>query len=185
MSYLYIKALHIIFVVSWFAGLFYMIRLYIYEVEAQKKEEPERSILTNQFRIMESRLWNIITWPAAILTVVFGVWMVILAELWTSPWMMLKFGLVAGLLLYHIASYRMFLNFKKGIYKTTSLKLRLWNEIATLFLFAIVFVVVFKDTSSWVWGVLGIVVLGVVLMLATKLYKKKREKNGESGSPIA
>jgi len=72
MNYSYIKALHIIFVVTWFAGLFYIVRLFIYFAEAQEKPEPERSILQNQFRIMQKRLWYGITWPSAILTLIFG-----------------------------------------------------------------------------------------------------------------
>ena len=75
--YLYPKALHIIFVVSWFAGLFYIIRLFIYHTEAEEKPESERKALQDQFKIMENRLWYIITWPAAILATVFGVWMVL------------------------------------------------------------------------------------------------------------
>ena len=64
----YIKALHIIFVVSWFSGLFYIVRLFIYFAEAEKKEEPAKKILQTQYKIMSKRLWYIITWPSAILT---------------------------------------------------------------------------------------------------------------------
>ena len=66
MQYLYIKALHIIFVTTWFAGLFYIIRLYIYYKEAEDKEEPAKGILQKQFKLMSKRLWYIITWPSAV-----------------------------------------------------------------------------------------------------------------------
>jgi len=65
--YPYIKALHLIFVVTWFAGLFYIPRLFIYHLEALEKPSPEREILAKQFRLMTRRLWYIITWPSAIL----------------------------------------------------------------------------------------------------------------------
>ncbi|MDR9488704.1 CopD family protein, partial [Salibacter sp.] len=71
---LYIKALHIIFVVTWFAGLFYIVRLFIYHTEAEQRSEPEKSILQSQFRLMEKRLWYGITWPSAVLTMIFGIW---------------------------------------------------------------------------------------------------------------
>jgi len=70
MDYLYIKALHVIFVVCWFAGLFYIVRLFIYTKEANDREEPARAILTTQLLIMQKKLWFIITWPAFIGTFV-------------------------------------------------------------------------------------------------------------------
>ena len=104
--YLYLKALHIIFVVSWFAGLFYIIRLFIYHTEAEDKLDGERKVLQNQFKIMENRLWFIIAWPAAILATIFGVWMVIDLNLWTQPWMMVKLGLTFLLWVYHLYTHR-------------------------------------------------------------------------------
>ena len=74
MDFSYLKALHIIFVVTWFAGLFYIVRLFIYHSEAESKPEPERSILQKQYKLMEKRLWYGITWPSMILTITFGSW---------------------------------------------------------------------------------------------------------------
>jgi uncharacterized integral membrane protein (TIGR00701 family) len=92
MDYLYIKALHVIFVVCWFAGLFYMVRLFIYTKEANEKEEPARSILTTQLTLMQKKLWFIITWPAFIGTFIFGTWMLILnPAILSFPWMWLIF----------------------------------------------------------------------------------------------
>ena len=70
-----IKALHIIFVVTWFAGLFYIVRLFIYQREAQDKPERERAVLTEQFKLMSKRLWLGITWPSAIITSILGPWL--------------------------------------------------------------------------------------------------------------
>lgn len=177
MEYLYVKALHIIFVVTWFAGLFYIFRLYIYHTEASTKEEPEQSILIKQLSLMESRLWYIITWPSAILTYIFGLWLVTILNAWTQPWMLLKFAFVLLLTIYHLYSQKVLTQMKKGIYKNTSFQLRLWNEGATIILIAVVFIIVFKDTLSWIWGIIGIFLIVGILMIAVKSYKKIRERN--------
>ncbi|HLW14741.1 MAG TPA: CopD family protein, partial [Flavobacteriaceae bacterium] len=78
--YLYIKSLHLIFIVTWFAGLFYIVRLFVYQIEAFQKPSPDKEILGKQLKIMASRLWNIITWPGMILAVFFGTWL-----FWINP----------------------------------------------------------------------------------------------------
>src|SRR5215831_7664533 len=125
--YNYVKALHIIFIVTWFSGLFYIVRLFIYNAEAATKPEPERSILQTQYKIMIRRLWLIITWPSAILTLIFGPWMMIL--LGSVPaWLAIKLGFVVGLYLYHFSLQAIYRQQMKGIFKWTSQKLRVWNE---------------------------------------------------------
>ncbi|MEN8857582.1 MAG: CopD family protein [Flavobacteriaceae bacterium] len=173
----YVKALHIIFVVTWFAGLFYIVRLFIYHVEAQDKEEPAKSILQTQYKLMSKRLWYIITWPSAVLAGIFAVWMLVLEPSYlTMIWMHVKLSFVFVLYFYHIGCQKIFNQLQKDVIKYSSFKLRIWNEIATLLLFAIVFIVVLKSAISWVWGVVGILLFGIVLMLAIKLYKKIRAK---------
>lgn len=179
MAALYIKALHIIFVVTWFAGLFYIVRLFIYHAEADKKPEPERSILTNQFKIMEKRLWYIITVPSMYLTIIFGLWLVYEFNYWTKPFMMIKFSLVLLLLLYHLRCGRILRQLQNDEVKLTSFKLRLWNEVATILLVAIIFVIVLKNSFSWIWGLAGFLVFGLILFLIARAYKKAREKKGE------
>ena len=93
--YQYIKALHLIFVITWFAGLFYIPRLFIYHIEATQKPEPEKSILANQLKLMTKRLWFIITWPSAILASLFAFLLLHLAPGWLSQdWMLVKLGFV-------------------------------------------------------------------------------------------
>lgn len=175
---LYLKALHIIFVVTWFAGLFYMVRLFIYHVEAEKKEENERNILQTQYKLMEKRLWYIITWPSMILVMITGVWLALpyFDSLGSYSWLILKIVLVLGLTLYHLQCGIIFKQLQNDLIKLTSFKLRLWNEVATLFLFSIVFVIVLKDALDWIWGVIGLVLLAVLFMLAAKLYRANRKK---------
>ena len=182
MTFDVVKALHIIFVVSWFAGLFYMVRLFIYDAEANLKSEPEKSILQKQFQIMQSRLWWIITTPAMILSVIFGTWMILLNATYylSSPWMHLKLGFVLLLLIYHFWCQRIMKRFKHGVYKWSGNQLRLWNELATLFLVIIVFIVVLKNTLNWIYGTIGFFATGVVLMLGIKAYKAIRQKRNEN-----
>jgi putative membrane protein len=175
MEYNYIKALHIIFVVCWFAGLFYIVRLFIYTTEAYQKEEPAKSILTQQLLIMQRKLWFIITWPSAIGTTVFGTWLLVQNPvLLTQPWMWLKLIFVGLLWLYHLQCHFIYKQQLAGIYKQSSFKLRLFNEGGTVLLVAIVFLVVVKSSSGLVWGMLGLFIFAALLMSGVYLYKKQR-----------
>ncbi|MBS7566244.1 protoporphyrinogen oxidase HemJ [Mucilaginibacter sp. Bleaf8] len=175
--YLYIKSIHIIFVVCWMAGLFYIVRLFIYHTEAQLRPENERKILSAQFEVMESKLMNIITAPAMVLTLLAGIGMVwINSALLTQSWLIIKLCFVAGLIAYHIICQKMMQQMRNGIYKWSSTQLRLWNEVATLFLFAIVFLVVLRSALNWIYGVVGLVAIAMMLMIAVKIYKRYRTK---------
>ena len=174
--YLYLKALHIIFIVTWFSGLFYVVRLFIYNTEAHELPEQERAILQKQFSIMIRRLWLGITWPSCILTLIFGIW------LWTAlgatpPWLLIKLMFVFGLLLYHFSLHILYRQEMNGIFKYTSMQLRIWNELATIFLIAIVMIVVVKQGISVVWGALGLVLLMLIFMMAIRIYKRIRLRN--------
>jgi len=178
MEYLYIKSLHIIFVTTWFAGLFYIIRLFIYFKEAEEKEEPSRSILQKQYALMSKRLWYIITWPSAILATLFAIWLLVLQPFWLEAnWMIIKLVFVALLFAYHWSCQIMYNQIDKGFLKYSSFALRIWNEVATIILFASVFLVVLKNSLGWIFGVIGIVGVSVLLMLGIKLYKRIRKKN--------
>lgn len=173
--YFYVKALHIIFVVTWFSGLFYIVRLFVYSAEANSKAEPERSILLKQYGIMQKRLWYGITWPSAILTLIFGTWMGILYG--SLPmWLLVKLFFVAGLFIYHISLHRIFSQQQKGVYKWTSQQLRIWNEVATIFLIAIVMLAVVKQLLSVVWAIGVLVAFSAVLFLAIRIYKGYRKE---------
>lgn len=173
----YIKALHIIFVVSWFAGLFYIGRLFIYFAEAEKKNEPAKKILQTQYKIMSKRLWYIIAWPSAVLSSFFAFYMLINEPSYLKMgWMHIKLSFVFALYFYHAGCQVVFSQQQKGIVKYSSFKLRIWNEIATVLLFAIVFIVVLKSSLSWVWGVVGILLFGALMMLGIKIYKNIRDK---------
>lgn len=180
MNVLYVKAIHIIFVVTWFAGLFYLVRLFIYHIEAEEKEEPARSILKGQYEIMETRLYQIITNPSMFGTLITGGWLLyVYSAFLQSTWMWIKLGLVVGLVGYHYFCLGVMNKFRKGEIAYTSTQMRGINEVATLFLVGIVFLVVLKQTLSLLWGVLGLLLLGISLMLGVRLYKRFRTARGE------
>lgn len=174
--YDYIKALHLIFVITWFAGLFYIPRLFIYHIEASQKSSPEKEILTQQLQLMTKRLWYIITWPSAVLATLFAVWLLLLMPGWLQqPWMHVKLAFVVLLIAYHLKNHQIFKQLQRDEVKYTSNFMRIWNEGATLILFAVVFLVILKDAFNWIFGVVGILMLGILLMLGIKLYKRIRE----------
>ena len=172
--YFYIKALHIIFVVTWFSGLFYIVRLFVYKAEANEKPEPEKSILLKQFSIMQKRLWYGITWPSAILTLIFGTWMGILYGS-LPAWLLTKLFFVGGLFIYHISLHSIFAQQQNGNYKWTSQQLRMWNELATVFLLCIVMLAVVKQLLSVAWAIAVLIAFIGVLLISIKVYKKLRK----------
>ena len=173
--YLYIKALHIIFIVTWFSGMFYIVRLFIYNTEAAEKPDPTKTILHDQYRIMIKRLWLGITWPSALLTFIFGLWMLYMFGS-LPTWLIIKLCFVLALFLYHFSLQRIYTQQMKGIFRWSSRQLRIWNEVATIFLVAIVMLVSVKKNMSWAWGLLGLIAFVIVLMSAIKIYRRLRQK---------
>jgi len=169
MLYQYIKAIHIIFIVTWFSGLFYITRLFIYNTEANEKTGTERDVLTRQFTLMISRLWLGISWPSALLTLIFGGWM---AYLYGSvpEWLWIKLGFVALLYAYHMTLHKLYAEQKAGIFRFSSRQLRIWNELATVLLISIVMLVTVKSSISPLWGILGLILLIMLLLAAIRLY---------------
>src|SRR5450432_3768947 len=161
--YNYIKALHIIFIVTWFSGLFYIVRLFVYHAEAAERPEPEKAILQRQYRVMIRRLWLGITWPSAILTLIFGPWIgYMMGSL--PAWLMVKLGFVLGLYAYHFSLHHIYRQQMNGIFRYSSQQLRIWNEMATVFLVAIVMVATVKDSMSWIRGLTGLLLFVILLM---------------------
>jgi protoporphyrinogen IX oxidase len=173
--YLYVKALHIIFIVTWFSGMFYIVRLFIYNAEAGQKPEPEKSILQRQFSIMIKRLWYGITWPSAVLSLLFGGWLWYLYA-YLPQWLVIKLCFVIGLYLYHFSLHIIYRQQAGGVFRYSSQQLRIWNEVATIFLVTIIMLVVVKQSLSWVWGLIGLILFVIVLMSAIKIYKLTRDR---------
>lgn len=176
--YNYIKSLHLIFVITWFAGLFYIVRLFVYQIEAADKPSPEKEILQKQYKIMTYRLWYIITWPSAILASIFAFSLLYLIPgFLDQDWMQVKLGFVFALYLYHAKCHQIFKQLQNDEVKYSTNFMRLWNEGATIILFAVVFLVILKNAVNWIYGVIGIFLFSIIIMLGFKMYKKIRENN--------
>jgi len=178
--YNYLKSLHLIFVITWFAGLFYIVRLFVYQIEANDKPSPEKEILQKQYKIMTYRLWYIITWPSAVLASIFAFWMLFFTDLGKSwllmPWMHVKLGFVFVLYFYHYKCHKIYQELQNDQVKYTTNYMRLWNEGATIILFAVVFLVILKNAINWIYGVVGIMLFSILIMLGFQFYKRIRER---------
>jgi len=179
MNYEHVKAIHIIFVTSWFAGLFYLPRLLVYHTEANSKPAMERDILQKEYLRMEKVLFNAIMIPAMWLTVISGITLVYWTW-WDSfaahGWLHIKLLFVLGLIIYHFYCRKLILELRQNKFRFSGFQLRLFNEIATIFLFAIVFLVVLKNSVDWIWGLAGLLVFALVILSAVRIVKWIREK---------
>lgn len=178
MAFEYFKAIHIIFIVTWFAGLFYIPRLFVYIIETHDKPEPERSIILKQLLMMTRRLWFGITWPSAVLTLLLGISMLLKQPFWLKlPFMQIKLGLVLGLYAYHISLHVLFKQLQEGIVRYSSQQMRIWNEVATLFLISIVFLIVVKTALSIAWGLVGLALVTLAILIGIRAYRKLRKND--------
>ncbi len=176
MTFLYLKALHLIFVITWFAGLFYIVRIFIYQTESNELDEPKRSILVEEYKRNAKRLWFAITWPSAILTLILGTLVLLQVPSYLSQgFMHIKLTLVLLLYIYQFYCHKIYKQLQKGTYRHSSIHLRIWNEVATILLVGIVFIIVLKNALSLVWGIVGLVLFSAIIMLAVRLYKRIRE----------
>lgn len=176
MLYYYLKSLHLIFVITWFAGLFYIVRLFVYQIEASQKPSPDKEILGTQLKIMAKRLWYIITWPSMVLATGIAIWMLAMRTFYlTDGWMQVKLVFVVLLIAYHIKCHLIFKDLQNDRVKYSSNFMRIFNEGATIILFAVVFLVILKNAFNWIYGTVGIILFSILIMLGYKLYKRIRE----------
>ncbi|MFN4145811.1 MAG: CopD family protein [Runella sp.] len=178
MGLLYFKAFHIVGAVAWFAGLFYLVRMFVYHVEAEQKPTPElREAFKAQFNLMEWRVYKIICNPAMMITWTCGLAMTLISPLyWQMGWFHLKFLVLILLTGYHLWCKRIIIKLQQGQKPFDSFQFRLLNELPTLFLVSIALLAVLRDLLNFLYAFLGVVVFGVLLFLFAKLYKKKRER---------
>ncbi len=173
----YFKALHLIFMVCWFAGLFYMVRLFVYFSESDNAHGNNAKIFKIQYLLMQKRLWYIISWPSMILTLIFGGLMLYINPAYLSMfYMQIKLVFVTLLIIYHFLCHLIYLKQKKFNSNFSSLTMRIWNEVSTLFLIAIVFVVVLKNELDGFYGLMGFFVISLILFLFIKWYRRIRNQ---------
>lgn len=180
MAYFWFKAFHIIGVVVWFAGLFYLVRLFIYHVEANDEPEPAPAILKQQYTLMEKRLYSIITSPGMMVTVTMAIGMLVTQpDLLKQRWLHVKLAFVALLLVYHFYCRHLMKKLEAGTCGWSGQQLRALNEAPTLMLVAIVLLAVFKSslpTNATVWVIFALV---LAMLITIQLYAKKRKRDKE------
>ena len=180
MAYYWFKAFHLIGVVVWFAGLFYLVRLFVYHAEASQEPEPAQTILKNQYEIMEKRLYNIITTPGMVVTVAMAIGLLITEpEVLKDGWLHIKLAFVVALIAYHFYCGRIMRQLAKGQCTWSGQQFRALNEAPTVLLVAIVLLAVFKNnlpTDITGWGISAMI---VVMAATIHLYAKKRKRDKE------
>lgn len=183
MLYSVVKALHIIFMVSYFAGIFYLVRLFVYYKDTDRFPEDKKKILREQYTFMAARLWNIIIVPAGTIMLICGVTMIFLNPgLMKLPWFHLKLTFLTGLAFYHFWCRAMVAKLKKlvgGNLPHANIKLRQANEIATFILFLTVFTVILKNLLLEYWWQLSLGFVGIVaaIMLTVKAVNRNKSQN--------
>lgn len=182
MLYVILKAVHIIFMVSYFAGIFYLVRIFVYYKDTDEFPEPKQNILREQYVFMARRLWNIITVPAGVLMMLSGLILIYLNfGLMKSPWFHLKLTFLLGLAVYHYWCWKKVLQLKLlsgNAIETKNIKLRQANEIATFILFLVVFTVILKAAVLTYWWqlIVGFVLLVVLISATVKWVNKNKTK---------
>ena len=183
-AYLWFKSLHIIGVVVWFSGLFYLVRLFIYHVETQELDTNLQEPFKKQYSLMERRLANIITTPGMVLSVSMAVCLLYMQpEFLTQYWMMAKLSLVLALLIYHFFCYRIMNQLDTGICNWSGQQLRALNELPTILLVLVVMLVVFKSqfpTSSATWFIVGLVIFMIASIQFYAKYRRLRKENSNN-----
>lgn len=177
MAYFWFKAFHIIGVVVWFAGLFYLVRLFVYHIEADEQPEPTRSILKNQYQIMEKRLSNIITTPGMLVTVLMAIGLLTTEpDVLKDTWLHLKLTLVALLLVYHFYCNYVLRQLANCTFTWSSQQLRAFNEVPTVLLVMIVLLATFKDNLPLGNVILLIIGMGITFALSIWIYARNRNR---------
>lgn len=182
MLYTVLKAVHIIFMVSYFAGIFYLVRIFVYYKDTDAFDENKKNILREQYVFMARRLWNIITVPAGVIMLLSGLTLIFLNfGLMKTPWFHLKLTFLLGLAFYHYWCWQKVLQIKNlsgNLLPVENIKLRQANEIATFILFLVVFTVILKSMVIEYWWQLisGFIVFVLVVMLTVKLVNRNKKK---------
>ncbi|UBF24244.1 protoporphyrinogen oxidase HemJ [Kovacikia minuta CCNUW1] len=186
MAYNWFKAFHIVGFVCWFAGMFYLPRLFVYHAEAYEQPEPARSILKNQYQIMEKRLYSIIMTPAMLLTIAMAIGLITTEpDVLKQPWLHIKLAMVVFLVGYHHYCKRIMKKLAADECKMTGQHFRWFNELPTVFFVAVVLLAVFKNnlpTDATVWGIVAMV---VAMGIAIQLYARKRRLARERSATVA
>ena len=185
-AYLWFKTLHIVGVVVWFAGLFDLVRLFIYHREAEALEPSLKQAFQQQYGLMERRLANIITTPGMVVAVVCAVGLLIVNPDWLHQgWMHAKLAFVAALLAYHAYCYRLMGQLQQNTCQLSGGQLRALNELPTLLLVIVVMLVVFKTqfpTGAATWLIVGLVIFMAASIQFYARWRRLRSEQQVAGT---
>ncbi len=176
------KALHVVGFVSWFAGMFYLARIFVYFVDAGDKPEPEKGILQKEFNAMMWRVYKIILTPAMVITWIAGVAMLITNPVYLEMgWMHIKLTLLLLLSGYHGYCKGVIRKLEAGKTVMSSFNFRLFNEIPTLFLVAISFIAVLgkAGTLNYIYLLVGLLAFAGLMYMGANAYRKRREREAQ------
>lgn len=175
------KAIHLIGMVSWMAGLFYLVRLMVYHAEAFGRPDSERLVLTRQYVLMEGKVYRVILQPALVITWVFGVLMLILQPHWLQQaWMLVKLSAVVLLTAYtaYCRGHIRRLECESGYF--SHVHYRILNEVPTIVLLVVVLLAVFRTRTNWLALGLAVGVFsGLILFAIRKVARLRQQKPGE------
>lgn len=187
----FFKSLHVVGFVSWFAGLFYLVRIFVYLMEAGEREEPARTILTEQFTAMSWRVYKIICNPAMMITWVAGLGMITLDLLGvtsygyfsagTPGWLHVKLLLLVLLTVYHVYCKKLIGRMEAGERPFSAWQFRLFNEVPTLFLVSISFIAVYGKAGqlNYVYLLLGVGLFAGLVYRGALAYRNRRREQEE------
>ncbi|MFN0215651.1 MAG: CopD family protein [Saprospiraceae bacterium] len=171
------KALHIIGMASWMAGLFYLVRIMVYHAMANEKPSPEKEILALQYLSMEWKAYKIILRPAVVITWSFGVMMLMIQPVWFhQSWMQVKLGFLFLLSWYTAALQSQIKAFEAGKSRHSHLYFRALNEVPTIIMVGIVFLAVFKDRTSYL--ALSVGIIGFICLIGWGIWRANRGTQG-------
>ncbi len=175
MLLLLLKSLHIIGFVTWFAGLFYLVRLFVYHREAASRSPEERRLLEEQYALMEKRLYRIITNPAMMITWIGGAGMLIVNPAYLSQgWLHVKLLLVVLLSGYHHTMPGIMRKLAAGQPVMDAFRFRLFNELPTLFLVSIVLLAVLRNNVNYAYLAGGLIAFALLIYWSAVAYRRRR-----------
>jgi len=188
MALLFFKSIHVVGFVAWFAGLFYLVRMFVYHVEAEQRPEGERDAFKKQFNLMEWRVYKIICNPAMMITWTAGIIVIALYgwEWFTlAGWLHVKLVLLVLLTVYQLWMKRIIVQLENDNLQYSSFQFRLLNEVPTVLLLSITLLAIYQNTLNFLYAFGGVLVFGVLLYFGAKAYKRHRRrlelKQDESG----
>jgi len=184
MAYFWFKSFHFIGIVVWFAGLFYLVRLFVYHAEAEEQPEPAKTILKEQYQIMEKRLYNLITTPGMFVTVIMAIGLISTEpDVLHDTWLQIKLILVSLLIGYHFYCGWLLKKLAKNESGWTGQQFRALNEVPTVLLAMIVFLAVFKQNLPVSSSIAAILAMIVLMVVTINLYAKKRLNDRQKNLP--